>query len=63
MRQVNPRFEVASGEYDRRRAAGIALPGISVVERLFKLRPRQLEYYRANYISRRGRKGYLVFEE
>ncbi len=55
-RGVNPKAESASGEYDRRRAAGIQQPGIQHMERLFKLRQGQLRHYRANYISRTRRK-------
>jgi hypothetical protein len=55
MRQPNPKVELASGEYDRRRTNGIREPGIAHIERLFKLRPRQLRNYRANYLSRKER--------
>ena len=53
---VNPKAEVASGEYDRRRAAGIQQPGIGHIERLYDLKRGQLRHYRANYISRTRRK-------
>jgi hypothetical protein len=52
---INPKAEVASGEYDRRRAAGIQQPGIGHIERLFKLKQGQLRHYRANYVSRKRR--------
>jgi hypothetical protein len=56
-RFVNPLLEVASGEFDRRRhEAGIRQPGIDVVARLFNLRAKQLANFRANYVSRKGRK-------
>jgi hypothetical protein len=53
MKQPNPKVEIASGEYDRRRANGIREPGIALIERMFGLRPRQLAHYRANYLSRK----------
>ena len=55
LRPVNPKAEVASGEYDRRRTAGIQQPGVQHIERLFKLRQGQLRNYRANYLSRKSR--------
>jgi hypothetical protein len=58
MRQPNPKVELASGEYDRRRANGIREPGIAIIERLFGLPPGQLKNYRANHLSRkRQRRG------
>jgi hypothetical protein len=56
VREPSLKAALASGEFDRRRAAGIQSPGIVVMERLFKLRPQQLKYYRANYLSRKRRK-------
>jgi hypothetical protein len=53
---VNPRAELASGEYDRRRAAGVQQPGVEHIERLYDLKRGQLRHYRANYISRTRRK-------
>jgi hypothetical protein len=55
MRTPDPKVEVASGEFDRRKANGLRQPGIAHIGRLFKLRPRQLANYRANYISRKER--------
>jgi hypothetical protein len=55
MKAPNPKTEIASGEYDRRKAAGLQQPGIAYIERLFKLKPGQLKNYRANYVSRRQR--------
>ena len=55
-RPVNPKAQVASGEFDRRRAAGIQQPGIQHIERLFELKQGQLRHYRANYISRAKKK-------
>jgi hypothetical protein len=55
MKTPNPKAEIASGEYDRRKAAGFQQPGIAHVERLFGLRPGQLKNYRANYVSRKQR--------
>jgi hypothetical protein len=54
MRRSDPQVELASGEYDRRKAKGYQL-GIVVIERLFKLRPNSLRNYRANYYSRKVR--------
>jgi hypothetical protein len=47
---------VASGEFDRRRQAGVTQPGVENIGRQFKLRQGQLRHYRANYISRAKRK-------
>jgi hypothetical protein len=55
MRQPNPKVEIASGEYDRRKRAGIREPGIELVARMFNLRPEQLKNYRANYLARKKR--------
>jgi hypothetical protein len=55
-RTPNPKVEVASGEFDRRRAAGIQQPGVEHIERLYDLKRGQLRHYRANYISRTRRK-------
>jgi hypothetical protein len=52
MRQLNPKVEQASGEYDRLKAKGYE-PGIDHVARLFRIKPNALRNYRANYISRR----------
>jgi hypothetical protein len=55
-RQPNPKLEVASGEYDRRKANGIREPGISVISRLFGVSERALKNYRANHISRKQKR-------
>jgi hypothetical protein len=50
MRVINPKVELASGEYDRRLQV-LTQPGIDVVARLFGIRPKTLANYRANYLS------------
>jgi hypothetical protein len=54
MRQINPKVELASGEYDLRKRKGLE-PGIAPVARLFGIQRRKLDNYRANYISRKSR--------
>jgi len=56
MRQPNPKVELASGEYDRRTLAIRGKASIVCIAKLFRITPRQLANYRANYISRRQRK-------
>lgn len=56
MREVDPRVELASGEFDRRKAS-VQQPGIDAVARLFGVSRRKLVNYRANYISRLQRRG------
>jgi hypothetical protein len=51
---MNPKVELASGEYDRRKLTGI-LPGTDQVAKLFGVRPETLRNYRANHISRKPR--------
>jgi hypothetical protein len=53
MRAQNPTVELASGEYDRCKQDGITYPGITVVARLYGIKPRQLANYRANYVARK----------
>jgi hypothetical protein len=55
-RPVNPRAEVASGEFDRRRQAGVTQPGVENIGRQFGLKQGQLRNFRANYVSRTRRK-------
>lgn len=56
MRQINPVVEVASGEYDRRKKAGIYYPGIELVAGKFGISGKALQNYRSNYISRKGKR-------
>ena len=53
MRTIDPTVELASGEFDGRKQNGIAYPGISVVARLYGIKPAALSNYRANYVSRK----------
>lgn len=55
-RAINPRVELASGEYDRRKLANpmVQMP-IAPVARLFGIPTAKLANYRANYLSRRER--------
>jgi hypothetical protein len=55
MRRPNPVVELASGEFDRRKAS-IKQPGVAIVARHYGISPQQLLNYRANYISRNKRK-------
>jgi hypothetical protein len=55
VRTVDPRLELASGEYDPRKQNGIIHPGISVVARLYGIKSAALANYRANYVSRKVR--------
>jgi hypothetical protein len=54
-RQVNPKAQVASGEFDRRRQAGVTQPGVENIGRQFGLKQGQLRNFRANYVSRKRR--------
>jgi hypothetical protein len=54
MRQPNPKVELASGEYDRRKKNG--QPGIAIIARQFGISHQQLRNYRANYVSRKKHK-------
>jgi len=54
--QPNPKIELASGEYDRRKQRGI-IPSVDAVARLFGVIPKALKNYRANYVSRKKRNG------
>jgi hypothetical protein len=54
MRTIDPKVEVASGEFDRRKTNGIR-PSIRAVAQLFDITPNKLANYRANYLSRKSR--------
>ena len=55
-RVINPKVELASGEYDRRKLANptVQMP-IAPVARLFGIPTARLANYRANYLSRSKR--------
>jgi hypothetical protein len=51
-RRINPKVELASGEYDRRKQNGLD-PGIKFIARICGVPANALKNYRANYISRK----------
>jgi hypothetical protein len=54
-RIVDPKVELVSGEYDLSKLRGEKVT-IARIEQRWKLRPRQLANYRANYLCRRDRR-------
>jgi hypothetical protein len=48
-------IELADGEFQRRKDAGITQPGTVRIEKMFGLRKGQLASYRANHYSRKAR--------
>jgi hypothetical protein len=52
LKQINPKVELASGDYDRRKEKGI-IPSVAVIARIHGIKHNQLRNYRANYISRK----------
>ncbi len=51
--RADPKVRLANAEYEERRALRERHHNsVSVIERKYRLRPRQLKNYRANYISR-----------
>jgi hypothetical protein len=55
MKQINPKVELASGEYDRLLGMPGWKPTIRIVARRCRISERALRNYRANYISRKER--------